>query len=196
MGKRRPKRFKFTIVLLVVLNSIILCSTAWGSGLGKLIKTLDVNQRKKQGDVEILFARHRGGRPHGLMHSQGFPGTGVCPQLRTTPDAPDEFLKMKNPLQFNRSNILAGKELFAFEAQPTACKVCHGLKGNGLGIMAHGVVPMPRNFACKQTMKEVSDGQMFYIITHGTQGTNMPSYSNLSDEQVWQLITYIRTLAK
>ena len=196
MSKRRPKRFEFTIFLLMVFNSITFCSTSWSFSLDKLITTLEVNQTKESDDAEILFAKHRGGRPHGLMHSQGFPGMGVCPQSRTTPDAPDKFLKMENPLQFIRSNVLAGKELFAFEAQPTACKVCHGVKGNGLGIMAHGVVPMPRNFACKQTMTEVSDGQMFYIITHGSQGTNMPAYPNLSDEQVWQLITYIRTLAK
>ena len=141
------------------------------------------------------MVRHRG-RHHGWRGGHGSGGSGICPQPRSTPDAPEKFLKMTNPLKSTQSNILAGKEIFQFEAQPTACKVCHGAVGNGFGPMATGATPLPRNFTCAETMKTISDGQMFYIITHGSQGSIMPAYRNLSDEQVWQLITFIRTLPK
>jgi cytochrome c553 len=140
----------------------------------------------------LAFRRDRSQR---LLHGKGRRGSGFCPQARFTPPAPDEFLKMKNPLEPNRDVVEKGKALFQYEAQPTACKVCHGSLGNGLGIMPN-LNPKPRNFTCKKTMGEITDGQMFYIITHGSQGTPMPAFLSLSDEQVWQLITYIRSLSK
>jgi hypothetical protein len=140
----------------------------------------------------LVFKRNRSER---LLHGKGRRGSGFCPQARSTPSAPDEFLKMKNPLEINRDNREKGKALFQYGAQPTACKVCHGSLGNGMGIMP-GLNPKPRNFACKETMSKVSDGQIFYIITHGSQGTEMPAFRFLSDDQVWQIIIYLRSLSK
>ncbi|MBT5472571.1 MAG: cytochrome c [Nitrospina sp.] len=140
----------------------------------------------------MAFKRDRSQR---LLHGKGRRGSGFCPQARSTPPAPDKYLKMKNPLESNRDIVEKGKALFQYEAQPTACKVCHGSLGNGLGIMP-SLNPKPRNFTCKQTMGEISDGQMFYIITHGSKGMGMPAFLSLSDDQVWQLITYIRSLSK
>jgi hypothetical protein len=45
-------------------------------------------------------------------------------------------------------------------------------------------------------MKDIPDGQLFWIIKNGSQGTGMMSYAGLPDEQIWQLIQYIRWLAK
>jgi len=146
-------------------------------------------------DNSQLFMVFKRDRSQRLLHGKGGRGTGFCPQARFTPPAPEEYLKMKNPLKLERNVIEKGKSLFQYEAQPTACKICHGSLGNGLGIMP-SLHPKPRNFTCKKTMGKISDGQMFYIITHGSQGTAMPAFLSLSDEQVWQLITYIRSLAK
>lgn len=193
MRKFTPVQLSFSVIFVLwtmLTFPPLLLALGFGHTTQRFESKLEINTVRDG----ILMVRHRGGMPHGLMHSEGFRGMGVCPQPRSTPEAPENFLKMENPLKPIRPNILAGKELFHFEAQPTACKICHGLGGNGLGIMAQGSVPMPRNFTCKETMKNISDGQMFYIITYGSQGTNMPSYRNLSDEQVWQLIIYIRTL--
>jgi mono/diheme cytochrome c family protein len=45
-------------------------------------------------------------------------------------------------------------------------------------------------------MNDLPDGQLFWIIKKGSMGTGMMSFAGLPDEQVWQLIQYIRTLAK
>ncbi len=63
-------------------------------------------------------------------------------------------------------------------------------------MMAQGLSPMPRNFTCSETMKEISDGQMFWIIRNGSPGTGMPAYKFLSEDEIWKLILYIRHFDK
>ena len=120
----------------------------------------------------------------------------LCPQNRKTITAPRAYLEKKNPLRKEFRHIKKGKELSHIKAKPIACKQCHGMGGNGQGAMSLHMNPKPRNFTCKETMSEISDGQMFYVITHGSQGTAMPAYLSLSDKQVWQLISYLRSLSK
>ena len=121
---------------------------------------------------------------------------GVCPQPRNTKKAPAEFLTLSNPLPTSKAHINAGKKLFQETAQPLACKQCHGEKGDGRGPLGGGLVPPPRNFTCGQTMNSLPDGQLFWIIKKGSTGTGMMSFAGLPDEQVWQLIQYVRTLAQ
>ena len=128
-------------------------------------------------------------------HGQGFMGKGICPQIRTTVQAPDNILTQPNPLEKNRENIYAGESLFQIEAQPTACKICHGVTGNGFGIMAQGLNPPPRNFTCRSTMETISDGQLFWVIRNGSPGTGMPAFKNLKDREIWKIVHYIRKLS-
>ncbi|NIQ00439.1 MAG: c-type cytochrome [Nitrospinaceae bacterium] len=121
---------------------------------------------------------------------------GVCPQHRKTAQAPEGFRKMKNPLEGTPQNILAGKTLFQMDAKPSACRVCHGISGDGLGILFKRVQPKPRNFTCYKTMEDIPDGQLFWIIKNGSGGTAMPSFDYLEDDQVWQLILYLRSFSK
>jgi mono/diheme cytochrome c family protein len=121
---------------------------------------------------------------------------GACVQQRKTAKAPDEFLSMMNPLPVSAGTIAAGKALFLKTAQPVACVLCHGEQGDGKGPMGAALVPPPRNFTCGAMMKDIPDGQLFWIIKNGSPGTGMMSYAGLPDAQVWQLIQYIRWLAK
>jgi len=70
------------------------------------------------------------------------------------------------------------------------CGICHGAKAEANGPMADkvgGVKPIVA------TSPGYSDGRIFYVMTYG-QG-NMGSYaSQLSREQRWQIVKYIRTL--
>ena len=129
-------------------------------------------------------------------HGQGFLGKGICPQIRTTVQAPDSIYKQKNPLEQTPDLLYAGESLFQIEVQPTACKICHGVTGNGLGIMAQGMNPPPRNFTCRETMKTISDGQLFWIIRNGSPGTGMPAFKNLKDREIWLIVHYLRKFSK
>ncbi len=121
---------------------------------------------------------------------------GVCMQPRQTAKAPAEFLTKSNPFPVSAGAIQAGKELFLKTAQPVACAMCHGEKGDGKGVMGAALAPPPRNFTCGVMMKNISDGQLVWVIKNGSPGTGMMSFAGLPDEQVWQLIHYIRSLAK
>ncbi len=128
----------------------------------------------------------------GVQVEDGLEFLPLCPQTRNTANAPDEFLRLNNPLKPSPENIFAGQTLFHFDAKPGPCRVCHGISGNGLGILFRELSPSPRNFTCNQTMDPLSDGQLFWIIKNGSPGTAMPAFKNLHEEQIWQLIHYIR----
>lgn len=121
---------------------------------------------------------------------------GQCPQPRQTRKAPAEFLQKENPLKPNKENLTAGERLYQETAKPLACVQCHGKDGSGRGLLGTGLVPQPRNFTCGKMMKDLPDGQLFFVIKNGSQGTGMIAFPNLSDEQVWQLILFIRQFAK
>ena len=135
----------------------------------------------------------------GVPDVAAVPGGGqgdACAQPRKTVTAPEDFLAKTNPLSASAGAIQTGKQLFLKTAQPVACVMCHGEQGDGKGFMGAALVPPPRNFTCGMLMREISDGQLFWIIKNGSPGTGMMAFPGLPDEQVWQLVNYIRSLAK
>jgi len=73
---------------------------------------------------------------------------------------------------------------------------CHGARGDGTGELGLQANPPARNFTCLETMKTISDGQMFWAIKNGVKGTAMPAYSELEDWEIWVLIHYVRQFEK
>ncbi len=130
--------------------------------------------------------------------SQGLDGSvqrvsGICPQNRKTSEAPSRYLKKKNPISPTPGNIENGKRLFSRDAKPTACKLCHGARGNGNGSLARRLDPPPRNFTCAEVMRDLPDGQLFWIIQNGSRGTAMPPHkATLKPAEIWQLILFIK----
>jgi mono/diheme cytochrome c family protein len=119
-----------------------------------------------------------------------------CVQKRKTPQAPSNILKQTNPLETTAENISAGEMLYKKGAKPLACAQCHGINGKGDGKMARGMNPKPRDFSCQAMMKDIPDGQLFWIIKNGSKGTGMMGFNMLKDDQIWQLVSYIRKLTK
>ena len=120
----------------------------------------------------------------------------ACPQDRYTDMAPASIASRQNPLETNEDNLDAGEELYMGKASPVACVECHGGRGDGNGVMAGMFEPPPRNFTCVQTMEQIPDGQIYWVIKNGSIGTSMPAFEKLSDEQVWQLTMYLRHLSR
>jgi mono/diheme cytochrome c family protein len=58
--------------------------------------------------------------------------------------------------------------------------------------MAKGMKPSPRDFSCQAMMNKISDGQLFWVIKNGSKGTGMMGFKSLNDDQIWQVVSYIR----
>lgn len=119
-----------------------------------------------------------------------------CPQPRFTGQAPEADYNRVNPLPDDAATRRAGEKLFLGKDGHFGCANCHGEKGGGNGPLASQFNPPPRNFACAKTVNGIPDGQLAWIIRNGSPGTAMPAHKDYTDEQVWQLVTYLRTLAK
>ena len=94
--------------------------------------------------------------------------------------------QVKNPLE-----PLTGKDLEeAGRLFNINCAICHGPKAEANGPLAPKVGGVKSIIAASPGF---SDGRIFYVMTYGQN--NMGSYaSQLSREQRWRIVQYIRTL--
>ena len=96
--------------------------------------------------VDVLTFDNMGGHPEVKVDDE-LEFLPLCSQLRKTPTAPEEFLRLSNPLNPFPENIFAGQTLFHLDPKPGPCRVCHGISGNGLGILFREMKQSPRNFS-------------------------------------------------
>lgn len=127
--------------------------------------------------------------------SSGYPPAAQCPQPRFTGKAPASVYNLTSPLTVNERDIAQGRRLYEGAADP-GCHICHGVEGDGRGPMAEQFEPPPRNFACASTVNGIPDGQLYWIIKHGSPGTAMPEFDHLRERELWQLVMYVRELAR
>lgn len=72
------------------------------------------------------------------------------------------------------------------------CTPCHGLVGDGKGIVTEYGMPVPPSFH-EPDLRAETTGYYFTIITNGTRV--MPSYATrIHPEDRWAIIAYIRAL--
>ena len=94
-----------------------------------------------------------------------------------------------NPLKGNAEATSEGKKIYT-----QYCVTCHGSKGKGDGIAAPGLSKPPADHTSDFVQKQ-TDGALFWIISQGNNP--MPTYrTTLSETQRWQVVNFIRTLAK
>jgi putative heme-binding domain-containing protein len=118
----------------------------------------------------------------GLMFTRWFTGWIAFVILGTGASAADQ----RNPLAGNARAAKAGEYEFRIN-----CALCHGLgaRGGGRG-------PDLTRAVKKHTH---NDAEMFQVISNGIPGTAMPANGTngqgvgMTDEEIWQIITYIRS---
>lgn len=74
------------------------------------------------------------------------------------------------------------------------CFQCHGSQGGGNGDLADGLKPAPTNFLNDEVMSRSSPLEAFNSIKLGVEGTAMRPYTELTDEEAWQLAFYVKSL--
>jgi mono/diheme cytochrome c family protein len=104
------------------------------------------------------------------------------------------ILATGHPAASITGDIQAGKATYAH-----LCVGCHGPMGQG-GRMAATLAVPPRNLADQTYMSTRSDQQLFDIISQGGPVAGLSPImtafgSRLSEQQIWDTVAYIRTLA-
>jgi predicted CXXCH cytochrome family protein len=103
---------------------------------------------------------------------------------------PNDSKAMKDPLnrRLDGGDVAVGRELYQKN-----CEVCHGFDGSGNTASGGGLYPPPANLRGPTTVSR-TDGALFYLIRNGIRNTGMPGWQ-FTDQQTWQLVTYIRNLS-
>lgn len=95
-----------------------------------------------------------------------------------------------NPVPRNQKSVASGKEIYVKK-----CLACHGETGAGDGPMAENLPEKPPDLSDIEMIGGHRDGELFVKISDG-MGDNMPAYKDvMGDEQMWQVVNYIRALS-
>ncbi len=88
-----------------------------------------------------------------------------------------------------------GKEIYA-----KSCAGCHGPEGKGDGAAASAMNPKPTNLSDKAAMSKLDDAALTNAILKGGAASGksplMPAFSQLKDQEVKDVVAYIRSVAK
>jgi mono/diheme cytochrome c family protein len=103
---------------------------------------------------------------------------------------PPEAAAKQNPVKPTPESHAHAKKLYGYD-----CAMCHGKDGDGKGDMASDIKNVT-DFTKPDAMKNRSDGELFYMIRNGKGPDMPPEGDRAKDEDVWQLVNYIRSFAK
>jgi mono/diheme cytochrome c family protein len=121
-----------------------------------------------------------------FLSACGNTGSSAPRAIGTLESVPAEYADKTNPLGADASS--EGAKVFK-----TNCETCHGSQGHGDGPIGEALDPKPMNLVELQTV--ASDNYIFWRINEGRPGTSMPPWKSILDEdQIWQVIAFIRTL--
>ncbi len=96
-----------------------------------------------------------------------------------------------NPIPPNATSIATGRATYEEKCVP-----CHGESGKGDGPVGITLNPRPADLTQHAIPGVHTDGQLFGWITNGFPGSVMPPFRQaLSDEDRWNVVNFIRTLA-
>lgn len=102
---------------------------------------------------------------------------------------PANFKTMKNPVAKGDASSKAGMALYTKN-----CASCHGKAGLGDGVKARALKDFPGDFS-KADFQNQTDGEHFYKTKMGRG--EMPKYEGkLSDDDIWNLVNFMRTFKK
>ncbi len=105
---------------------------------------------------------------------------------------PADAAKLTNPITPTAESQSHAKMMYNID-----CALCHGAKGNGKGDLVADMQLKMKDFTDPATLKDKSDGELFYIIKNGDDKSKMPAEGpRTKDSDIWNLVVYVRSLSK
>jgi mono/diheme cytochrome c family protein len=102
---------------------------------------------------------------------------------------PANFKSMKNPVAQSDASAKVGLSLYTKN-----CASCHGKTGLGDGVKARTLKDFPGDFS-KAEFQGLTDGDIYFKTKTGRG--DMPKYEGkLADDDIWNIVNYMRTLKK
>ena len=115
-------------------------------------------------------------------------GALLAQTASTSCSDPADVAKIVNPVKPTAESLAQGKKYYGYD-----CAMCHGATGDGKGdVDTTGKLP---DFTNEAAMKEMSDGQMFCSLKTG-KGHMPLERVRISENELWNLVNYVRSLAK
>ena len=169
-----------------------------------------------RGRVDLRFAEDDAGEIYVLTKADGVIRkvvgaeitTAAVPASAPPPTAPEarsgpeltglQAAALKNPVPATPASIAAGKT--AYDA---TCAACHGDRAQGavkaklsISIIEEHGGKQPPDLTDDQWDHGSSDGEIYAVTKRGIPSTMMPGFAGaISDDDVWNVVNYLRTLA-
>ncbi len=114
---------------------------------------------------------------------------------RVPPGLIEQAKTWQNPFPATPERLERGKKLFHGKG---FCVTCHGRDGKGLGKIPGLRGKLPRNFTDRVWQATRTDGELFWILKHGSPGTDMASFIPLvfTEEEAWHVLLYVRSFGR
>ncbi len=103
----------------------------------------------------------------------------------------NDAARLKNPVAASAASVAEGKRLYQRH-----CASCHG--SNGEGGPGNDLIPAAPDLTDKEWKHGSTDGDIFSAIKSGIPPDfNMiPFADQLSDTDIWNVVNYVRSIAK
>ena len=101
-----------------------------------------------------------------------------------------EAAKKDNPVKSSPTSLASGKKKYGQD-----CAMCHGKEGAGDGDLAEDMKLKLRDLRDAQTLKDLSDGDIYSLINNG-KGKMMGEEGRLKPDEIWDVVNFVRSLAK
>jgi mono/diheme cytochrome c family protein len=114
-----------------------------------------------------------------------------APQAAAPFKVPPDIAAQTNPVKPTPEALAKIKKMYGYD-----CAMCHGANGDGKGDVAVQSKFTMKDWADPASLKDMTDGEIFYIIQKG-KGDNMPGEGDrLKPDEVWTMVIVVRSFAK
>jgi mono/diheme cytochrome c family protein len=105
--------------------------------------------------------------------------------------APPPAPSVNNPVKATPESLAKAKRTYGFD-----CAMCHGANGNGKTDLAKDMQLTLNDWSDPKAFEGKTDGDLFQAIRSGKGKMPAEDASRAKDDDVWNLVTYVRNMAK